>query len=71
MFELDLAADPRAAEVDSKNLLPHHLPVRRLKGESIRYALISVSGRLDSTPFGRPVPTHLTAFLVGPVRPSS
>ncbi|MFN0125213.1 MAG: PSD1 and planctomycete cytochrome C domain-containing protein [Verrucomicrobiales bacterium] len=65
------ASDPRAAVVDPKNLLLHYLPVRRLEGESIRDALLSVSGRLDARPFGQPVPVHLTAFIVGRGSPGS
>lgn len=65
------ASDPKVAEVDPKNLLLHHFPVRRLEGESIRDSLLTISGRLDAKPFGPPVPTHLTAFIVGRGQPGS
>ena len=65
------ASDPKVAEVDPKNLLLHDFPVRRLEGESIRDSLLTVSGRLDAKPFGPPVPTHLTAFIVGRGQPGS
>ena len=43
--------------------------LRRLEGEAIRDAMLAVSGRLDRTPFGPPVPIHLTPFLDGRGRP--
>ena len=54
-----LASEPSAAarERDSNNELLSHARVRRLEAESIRDALLAVSGRLDLTPFGAPVGT--------------
>ncbi len=61
---------PRSArEADPKNLLWHHCPPRRLEGEVIRDALLALSGRLDRTAFGPPVPIHLTPFMDGRGRP--
>jgi len=63
-------ADPdRAREVDPSNALLHRMPVRRLEGEEIRDALLAVSGRLNDTMYGPPVPVHLTDFLTGRGRP--
>ncbi len=62
-------AGPGALEADPKNLLWHHCPPRRLQGEVIRDALLELSGRLDRTPFGPPVPIHLTSFMDGRGRP--
>ncbi len=65
------AADPAAEQADSDNLLLHRMRLRRLQGEAIRDALLAVSGRLDRTPFGPPVPTYLTPFLEGRGRPGA
>ena len=59
------AADPRAGELDPANELLHRMPIRRLEAEAIRDALLTVSGRLDRTLGGPPVPLHLTEFTVG------
>ena len=45
--------------------------LRRLEGEAIRDAMLAVSGRLDATLFGPPVPIHLTPFLDGRGRPAA
>jgi mono/diheme cytochrome c family protein len=63
------AADPHAEEVDASNVLLHRMPVRRLEGETIRDALLAVSGRLDPTIGGPPVQVYLTDFMVGRGRP--
>ncbi|GAB5406186.1 MAG: PSD1 and planctomycete cytochrome C domain-containing protein [Aureliella sp.] len=55
---------------DPKNLLLHHRVPKRLEGEIIRDALLAISGKLDKTQFGPPVPIHLTAFMEGRGRPS-
>lgn len=62
-------SDARAEELDPGNTLLHRMSVRRLEGEVIRDALLTVSGRLDPTVGGPPVPVHLTEFLVGRGRP--
>ncbi len=61
--------DPRTVEADPKNDLWHHRPPRRLEGETIRDALLAISGRLDRTPFGPSVKVHLTSFMEGRGRP--
>ena len=53
------------ADVDPTNSLLHRMRVRRLPGESIRDAILAVSGRLDKRQFGSSVPTHRTAFMTG------
>jgi hypothetical protein len=40
-----------------------------LEAESIRDAMLAVSGRLDRAAFGPSVPVHLTAFMQGRGRP--
>ena len=45
-------ASPGALDTDPMNRLWHHFPVRRLEAESIRDAMLAVSGRLDGRLFG-------------------
>ncbi len=59
----------RAAEVDPLNQMLSVRTVRRLEGETIRDAVLAVSGRLDETMYGRSVPVHLTDFMTGRGRP--
>ncbi|MEZ6123534.1 MAG: PSD1 and planctomycete cytochrome C domain-containing protein [Planctomycetaceae bacterium] len=47
----------------------HRARIRRLEGEAVRDALLTVSGRLDRTQFGEPVPVYLTSFMQGRGRP--
>ena len=60
-----------AQEIDPKNELLHTFRMKRLEGEAIRDAMLSVSGRLDSTMGGSSVPVHLTPFMQGRGRPTS
>lgn len=62
--------EPRAAERDPNNDLWHFRPPRRLEGEAIRDALLAISGELDPTMFGEPIPIHLTPFMDGRGRPA-
>ena len=64
-------ASAEAAKVDPQNHLWHHYPVRRLEAEAIRDAILAVSGRLDTTLYGKPVPIHLTEFMKGRGRPEA
>lgn len=63
------SADPAFDESDPNNILLHRMPVRRLEAEAIRDAVLAVSGRLDRTIGGKPVPTYLDEFVVGRGRP--
>ena len=56
---------------DPQNFLLHRTRLRRLDGEAIRDAILTVAGRLDRTAFGPPVPVHLTPFLDGRGRPKA
>lgn len=68
-YQMSSHTNPAAIAADPKNLLWHHRPPKRLEGEAVRDALLQISGRLDSTQFGPPVPIHLTAFMDGRGRP--
>lgn len=54
---------------DPDNTWLSHYPLRRLEAEAIRDALLAVSGRLDTTMYGPPVPLHITSFMQGRGRP--
>jgi hypothetical protein len=58
-----------ARRVDPTNSFFHRMNVRRLEAETIRDALLSVSGRLERTMFAPSVPVHLTSFMEGRGRP--
>ncbi|QEF98115.1 Planctomycete cytochrome C [Stieleria maiorica] len=68
-YQMSSLADESAVASDPKNLLYHHRPPKRLEGEVIRDALLSISGELDPKLFGEPIPIHLTAFMDGRGRP--
>jgi hypothetical protein len=59
------AADPVYAEKDPDNRWLHRMPLRRLEAEAIRDSALAISGRLDRTVGGKPIPIHLTEFVVG------
>jgi hypothetical protein len=61
----DLAAEA----ADPENALLHRMPIRRREAEAIRDTILALSGRLDLTAGGPPVPVHLTPFLEGRGRP--
>ncbi len=61
--------DPAAEKQDPSNELLHRMRVLRLQGEAIRDGILSVSGRLDTTMYGRSVDQHLTSFMTGRGRP--
>ena len=52
------ASDPAAARIDPENRLLHRMNLRRLEAESIRDAVLAISGRLDLQMSGPPVPVH-------------
>ncbi len=61
---------PEADRVDPTNALYHRQNLQRLDAESIRDAILAVSGRLDPTLFGPSIPPHLTPFMDGRGRPN-
>ncbi len=64
-------ADARAEQLDPENALLHRMNLRRLEGEAIRDAVLTVSGRLDPKLGGTSVMVHLTPFMDGRGKPSS
>ena len=54
---------------DPTNMLLHRRSLGRLDAESIRDAILAVSGRLDPTLGGPSIPPHLTPFMDGRGRP--
>ena len=60
---------PEADRLDPSNELWHRRDLRRLEAESIRDAILAVTGRLDPTPFGPSIAPHLTSFMEGRGRP--
>jgi hypothetical protein len=63
--------DEFAEQTDPENVLLHRMNVRRLEGEAIRDAILSVSGRLQPSIGGPSVPVYLTPFMEGRGRPGS
>ena len=61
---------PASAEVDPRDRLFHHMPLRRLEAEAVRDALLAASGALDRTVGGPSVPLHVTSFHTGRSVPS-
>jgi hypothetical protein len=60
----------KALKKDPSNIYLSHYPVRRLEAEAIRDAMLSVSGSLDTTMYGAPIPTHITSFMNGRGKPA-
>jgi len=59
----------RALEIDAADTLLQHRRPRRIAAEAVRDAMLAVSGRLDRTSYGPPVPIHLDGFQDGRGRP--
>ena len=70
-YRMSSVPQAEAEEIDPDNLLLHRMNIRRLQGEVIRDAVLSLSGRLDSQLYGPPVPVYLTPFMQGRGRPGS
>jgi hypothetical protein len=59
----------KALDVDAANTLLQHRSPRRITAEALRDAMLAVSGRLDPSMYGPPVPIHLDGFQDGRGRP--
>ncbi len=68
-YRMSSTAGAAASERDPDNQLLQHFRVRRLQAEAIRDGMLAVSGELNETMFGPPVPIHLTPFMQGRGRP--
>lgn len=69
-FRLAVQPSESARRIDAANAVFSHGQLRRLEGESIRDALMAVSGRLDRRPFGPSDPggTARRAIYIGVIR---
>jgi hypothetical protein len=70
-YRMSSHPDPDADQADPQNLLLHRMRLRRLEGEAIRDAMLTISGRLNDRVYGPPVPVYLTDFQDGRGRPES
>lgn len=70
-YRLSSQRSELAEQKDPTNKLLHRFSIRRLEGEVIRDTMLAVSGRLDRTMFGPPVPVYLSSFMEGRGRPGS
>jgi len=68
-FRRSTTTEPAAAKKDPLNIYLSHFPVRRIEAEAIRDAMLRVSGSLDTTMYGYPVPAHITRFMNGRGKP--
>ena len=68
-FQRTVDASEESKAKDPENLLLQHYPTRRLEAEAIRDAMLSVSGRLNTTMYGEGVPVYLSPFMTGRGRP--
>jgi hypothetical protein len=62
-------AGGQAAQLDPRNKLLHHMPVRRLEAEVIRDSVLAVSGSLNRKQFGPGVAPHISKYQDGRGKP--
>ena len=60
-----------AMQMDPRNELLHHMPVRRLEAEAIRDTVLAVAGKLDRAMFGPSVMPHISKYQDGRGKPQS
>jgi hypothetical protein len=70
-YRMSSREEPIAEAADPGNRLFHRQNLRRLDSESIRDAMLTVSGRLDPKPFGPSVPVYVSQFQDGRGKPKS
>lgn len=70
-YQMSGAVSQESLAVDPKNLMLQHVAPKRLAGEAIRDSLLSITGELDLSMYGEPVPIHLTPFMDGRGRPGA
>ena len=69
-YQMASRTSAAADEADPRNQLLHRQNIKRLEGESIRDAMLALSGRLEAKLYGPPVRAHLTNFMFGRGRPN-
>ena len=70
-YRMSSEAREQAAQLDPRNKLLHHMPVRRLEAEVIRDSVLSMSGSLNRDQFGPSVPPHISKYQDGRGKPAS
>jgi hypothetical protein len=70
-YQMASTPRPEASKLDPDNTWLHRARLRRLEGEALRDAMLSVSGRLDCKAGGPGVLVYLTPFQDGRGRPAS
>ena len=70
-YRMSTQSTEQADKLDPANDLLHKARLRRLEGEAIRDAMLSVGGRLDERMYGSSIPIYPTPFLDGRGRPGS
>jgi hypothetical protein len=70
-YQMDSTESAAAQAKDPQNRLLSHMPVRRLDAESVRDAILAVSGSLDRTVYGPSVRVHVSEFQDGRGKPTS
>jgi hypothetical protein len=70
-YQMDSSESAAAKAKDPQNRLLSHMPVRRLDAESVRDAILAVSGTLDRTVYGPSVRVHVSAYQDGRGKPAS
>jgi cytochrome c553 len=68
-YRMSATGAPAALAQDPANRLYHQRILHRMDAETLRDALLQLSGRLEPAAGGPSVPTHLTEFMTGRGRP--
>jgi hypothetical protein len=70
-YRMSSRADEKAATADPRNDLLHHYPVQRLEAESVRDAMLKVSGSLNPQLYGPSVGPYISKYQDGRGKPKS
>jgi hypothetical protein len=70
-YRMSSRPEQAALQADPDNRLRHHFPARRLDAESIRDAILAVSGGLNRRMYGKGVTPYLTPYMYPRYRPKS
>lgn len=70
-YRMSSRVDANAATTDPRNDLLHHFPVQRLEAESVRDAMLHVSGTLAPRLYGPSVVPHISKYQDGRGKPKS